>query len=432
MSSFRYFISLLALCCLLLYLPGCKKDEAPPQILVTSPADNNSFAVGDSIPVLAQITHSKEITSVKISLLNADGIPILVPKYIYPSATSYTIDYEYPINKNLESGTYSLMVSAGDGITTTRVYTAITIAGVGRYFEQLIAVCRPNNLKTNLYGIDADGNYENILNLDHGYTDSDISSGQRQLYMLKPSPDILFAYNLDSLSEIYYSVTASPPHPQYNSVSYYNYPSLAYVPNGNGEIRGYDQFGSSIYVTPVNVDTIPVQCWKHDNVILAFCERRGGPARFIRQYYSGTGVYRIDLKINFNIEDLFSLDPDLAAVFGNNDTTGRAYIYDVTGNALYSEIQIPDGYIRQVVQISEKVFLIAHENGIYKYDYNTFSISMWLPGVDADVMVYDELRQYVYYAVDERVYLYRYSDAALLQEVTLPNEVLNLLVQYNL
>ncbi len=429
----KYSFLWMPLCCMLLFFSSCEKnkDKPLPQIMLTSPQELDAFFVGDSIAVIAQITHTMEIVSVKISLMNGEGIPVLVPKYIYPGSSSYALDYEYPITKNLQSGNYSLLISAGDGSNTAKVYTKLMITGVGRFFEKTIAICQPNNLSTYLYGIDADAEYENILNLAHGYTDSDISSDQRQLYILKPSPDILYAYDLDSISEQDFSVIASPPYPEYHSVSYFQFPSLAYVPNANGEIRGFNNQGTSIFVTPVNTDTIPLQCYRHDNMVLAYCVRRGGPQRFIRQYYEGTGVYRAGLKINFNVVDIFSLDPDQTIVFGNDDTTALAYVYDITGNVFYNEIPMPDGLVSQVVEVSTGRYLIGHENGIYLYDYKDASTSFWLAGVNVDVLVYDDLRQYVYYAVENEVFVHRFSDAALLQQVLLPYEVANLLIQYN-
>jgi len=416
-----------------IFFSSCKKnkDKPLPQIMLTFPRELDAFIVGDSIPVIAQITHTMEIVSVKVVLVNAEGIPVLVPKYIYPGSTSYALDYEYPITKNLQSGNYSLLVSAGDGSNTAKVYTQLMISGVGRFFEQAIAICQPNSLNTYVYGIDADGDYENILNLDHGYIDSDISSDHRQLYILKPSPDILIAYNLDSLVEIDFSVNASPPYPEFHSVSYFQFSPLAYVPNANGEIRGYNSQGSPIFITPLNTDTIPLQCYRHDNMMLAYCVRRGGPERFIRQYYEGTGVYRAGLKININVVDIFSLDPDQAVVFGNDDTTARAYVYDITGNAFYSEISMPEGIVSQLAEVSTGRYLIGHENGIYLYNHNDASMSLWLSGISVDVLVYDDLSQYVYYAVENEVYVHRFSDAALLQQVLLPYEVANLLIQYN-
>jgi len=425
-----YFFSWIRLCCLLLFLAGCEKkgDESPPQIKVTSPAYLDTFMVGDSIPVVALISHTTEITSIKISLVNDDGIPLLVPKYIYPASTSYELNNNYFINKNLASGTYSLLISAGDGSNTAKVYTAVMITGVGRYFEQALAVCSQSSMQTHLYAIDAGGNYANVLSMDHGYTDSDISTGQRQMYYLRPSPDILYAYDLDSLS-IDFSVTAAPPHPEFNSVRYTD--ERAYVCNGNGEVRGYDQYGTPHFITPSNIDTVPVISGSLDSYILAFTTRRGGPERFIRQYYTATGVYRTAFKIYFNVLDIFDLGVDKALLFGNNDTTCRVQEYDASNNVLYSEINMPPGLINHVVRVTSAAYLLSHEQGIYLYDHDDASLVLWLDNTDVDAMAYDDLRQYVYLANGEKVLVYRYSDAVLLQEITLPYPVLKLLIQYN-
>ena len=129
--------------------------------------------------------------------------------------------------------------------------------------------------------------------------------------------------------------------------------------------------------------------------------------------------------------DILGLDPELTLLIGNNGDQGKTYVYDITGNFLADEVQIPEGMIKHAVKVSSNVFLIAHENGIYKYDHSARALTLWLSGADAGALAFDDLRQFVYLSTDNTVYIYRYDDAALLQEVIMPHEVLNILMQYN-
>lgn len=426
--TISYIFYMIVLCAGLL-LCHCKKDEGPvPRITVLSPADLSSYNVGDSIPCVASITHTKELESIKVSLLNADNIPVLPTKFIYPSGNTYELDYMYPISKDLESGQYSLLISAGDGKLTANTYTTVMITSLVRYFEKAIVICRNNLSKSSLYAIDENGDYENMLTLLSGYTDSDISSGLRQLYFLRPNPYRLIAFDLDSLSEEYV-VDAPPPSPIFNSVHFDQ--GLAYVTNHNGEIRGYDQFGNTKLVTGLDLDTIPENCWIHENLILAYCERLGSPERYMKQFYKGTGVFRMALKIDLSVVEVFSLDAENAFLVGNDNNIARAYIYNVVDNVLYQEMSFPQGVVRSAAQISEEIILIGHEDGIYLYDHSSNSLSPWLSGIEAEVMAFDDQRQLVYISSGEKVYAYSYPGSKLLHETTLPFGVLNILVQYN-
>jgi hypothetical protein len=304
------------------------------------------------------------------------------------------------------------------------------ITGPGRYFKQLMAVCQPNTLNTALYGVDADGNQEVILDLPYGYTDSEISSIRQQFYILRPSPSRLVAYNMDQWEEDY-MVEASPPHPELNSIHVADYPTLAYVPNGNGEVRGYDNVGLSVFVTKANPDTVPLMCRKHDTKILAYSEFRGGPERFIRQYYAETGVFRTSLNIGFTAIDFFPIDPDINLVFGNDEISGQAYTFDVTGNVITKQVSLGGGMLRTVVNTTERTYLFSMDQAIYRYDQEQPMITTWKSGIEAHVLVYDDLRQLLYAAEGNRLILYSYPDGLMLQEVILPFEIVNLHIQYN-
>jgi len=411
-------------------MQACKKnDDSVPQIIMSSPVANEEFIAGDTLLVKASITHSSVIVSVKVALVNTEGVPVLTPKYFFPATNSYEVNYEYLVESDLPGGNYSLLLSVADEKSTEKLYTPVAIRGQERVFNRVIAVCKPNTLKTYLYTINKVGEQNLILSLDCRCTDADISNDLRLLYILRKSPDILIALDLDSLWTEY-SIDAMPPYPEFNSVSFFSFPSLAYVPNANGEIRGYNGSGTPVYVTAVNLDTIPLRCWKHDNIILAYCERRGGPERFIRQYYCNTGVFRLGMEMDLDIIGIFSPDPDISIVFGN-DENGRVLEYDVRANFIYSEISIPEGTIGSIVSLTAGKCLFSHVDGIFIYDYDGGSVIPWLTGIEADAIAYDSVREYVYVATGNLIQVYRLSDEELLQEVTLPYEVEKILIQYN-
>ena len=430
MFTIRLRFSLPAFLCFLVILSSCgkKSDETPPSVSILAPTELEEFSVGDSIRVIADISHGSPLSSIKVSLLNSNSISVLDPIYIFPGTNSYQLDSFFPIDENLESSIYTLLVSANDGINTRNVYRKISITGLERFFEQVVAICRPNTLKTLVYAIDDDGAYENIKSLDYGYIDSDISSGQRQLYILKPAPDVLYAYNLEDLSEDY-SVAAYPPYPFFYDVGYYN--SATYVSNGNGEVKAYDGNGYPYFVTAPNEDSIPLLVKRHFSYVITYCERRGGPERYLRQYHAGTGIFRVGLKINFTAKGIFSISPDLTLISGNMDMESSLFIYNATDYKMEDEIPMPAGLITNGVQISSCVFLISHENGIYQYNHETRTVTPWLQGTAADAIAYDDLRQLVYYSVDEKIYVRRFGDAALMDEIAMPYTVLNLHIQYN-
>lgn len=414
----------------LAHLLACTKtdDGSPPAVTILSPGNNETFSSADSIHVLATITHKFPVEYVKITLWNSFNIPVLDPLYVYPDAYGYNLNEKYPLSEALESGSYILAVSASDGHRTGSAFITVQVDGIEKAFEKVLAICRSNTLKTLVYGINDSGEFHNLVNLDHGYAGSDISSGRRQLFMLSPAPSWLYAYDLDDLTKDF-SIAASPPYPVFNQVAFFD--PYVYVGGGNGDIRAFDVEGYPYFISPVNEDTIPVLVSRQYDLVLSFCERRGGPEKFIRQHYEATGVFRASLEVGFRAVAFCGLQQGSILVFGNGEGESSIYLFDAHNNYLADKWDFPPGMIRGVEQIAPATYLISHDAGIYQYVHSTGALSEWLVGADVDAMAFDRVRQLLYYAEDGIVKLRRIGDAALLQETGLPYEVLNLHVQYN-
>ncbi|MCK5339335.1 MAG: hypothetical protein KAJ50_11000, partial [Bacteroidales bacterium] len=84
MRSKRLLYLLPAFFCLLIILPSCEKqnDDTLPSVSILAPTELEEFSVGDSIRVIADISHGSPVSSIKVSLLNGNSIPVLDPIYI--------------------------------------------------------------------------------------------------------------------------------------------------------------------------------------------------------------------------------------------------------------------------------------------------------------------------------------------------------------
>ncbi|NQT76411.1 MAG: hypothetical protein HQ565_01770 [Bacteroidetes bacterium] len=424
-----YFLQLLFFAAILIYSCNKTDDGTPPALHISSPDDHDQFSVGDNIHVVGTVTHKFPVKSIKISLWDNFNVPVLNPLYVYPDDYGYNLDEMYPINDaSLESGTYILMIAASDGHNTAKVYRTLYITGVQRYFERLLALVQPNTLKTIVYALDTAGNYQDVLELPHGYAGSEISSGQRQLYILKPEPSSMTAYSLDNIAEEYV-YAASPPYAVFYDV-YYN-DQITYVSSGNGNITGLNSTGSTVYVTPQNTDTIPLLLHQHFDLLLSSCNRRGGPEKFIRQHFAGTGVFRAGLNVDFSGAGFFSVDEGSALILGNMTDESSIFVYDVHNNYLADKTDMPPGLIRDAVQISAGNYLISHDAGIYHYIHESKSLYELIPGVEVDAMAYDYTRLLLYYAEGAKISVYMMENAEIIDEITLPYPVLKLHIQYN-
>lgn len=405
-----------------------KKEDAPPNIIVSSPTELQSFIAGDTIPVQAEINHSSEISSVKVSLLNSDYISVVQARYLYPSSSSYSLDILFETDASLTSGVYNLLVSASGSNSTRNTYVQIVISGEELTFERMLAVCNQTNLKTLVYAIRTNGEYEQLIDFIYPCVDSDISSYYRQLYLIKPEPSVLYAYNLDDLS-IDYTYSAIPPYPEFFDVDH-NVFSSTNIATANGDIISLNQSGGQIMKTSISADTVPKLVHRNFSRFITYCEKRSGPQHFIRQFWD-TGVLRADLSIEFDVIQIAAIDADRVVLFGNDDGEACIYTYRVDDVVLDPKVAIQGGAIKCVAQTSTFEFLVAHELGIYSYNNASGYVSEWMPGVNADAIAYDQIRGLLVAAEGNAISFFNAADGSPAGEVQLPYPVLQLHVQKN-
>jgi len=424
----KYILYITIVCIL---LEACKKgDEEAPSLSISQPIENEQYQAGDTIRVKGIASDDEQVTSIKISLLDGNYTSVVTTKYIQPNVKEYILNEDFILDEpNLVSGVYTLQVSATDGENTSNAFISLNIVELDFVFEKLVAFCQPNTLKTYVYSINAEGEVHNILNLSHGYVDSDISSRHRQLYVVKPEPSILSAYNLDFLSEDY-AVHASLPYPFFSDV-HNNVWDMTYVASANGDIKAFNPNGSISMLTQTSTDTIPVMVLRQGLYLVAYCERRGGPQKYLRKYQTFTGAWLASVDIDITANDLFFSDGNMSFVFGNDDVGGCIYPYHVPDNVLENRVGIPSGNLHCTSQLGTFSFLIAGDDAIYRYDYYNGNLIEWMPLGLAGSMAFDWTREIVYIARGSVITVASLSDATILKEIQMPYKVLKIHVQYN-
>jgi hypothetical protein len=416
----------------LVLLVGCEKaNESRPVISLTTPAEHTGFSVGDTMHITGSVKHHKTLSSVQIVIRNNQNAAVTVPKSYFPKTSDFDIDIYYIIDApGLDTDAYTLVITATDGHNTSNLFRSIHITGVNKHFEKAIILCRPNALKTYVYSIDSSGSLHNMLSINYGFVDSEINSAHRRLFLIKPKPSILYAYDLDDPVPDPL-LHAALPYPYFNKA--YHNDQITYVATGNGDIKGVNQLGSTIYVTPQNPDTIPFLLHRHYNHILSYCERRGGPERFIKQNYIGTGVFRASLKISFSIVAIFTANEESCLLFGNyaDGSGGIVTNYDIEGNYLFDQEDFPAGDIHDVVEVSPGHFIIAHTTGLLEYSSSSGYITEMLPDLIVDKMAYDPVRMLLYCTQDQLVVVLRVDNGTVVQEIDVPYPIYNIHIQHN-
>lgn len=419
---------------LIILLFGCrkeKKDVLPPDINITSPTENQLVYIPDTITVMAEITDDSPLTEVKVNIVDDNLVPVLPSLIYHPMQSTYQVNIDYPVDDvMLTSGYYYVHVYASDGTNTKNDYRKIYINEIPKRFLYVAAVTRVNYNTLQVMKIDSVYNATSMFIFNSDYSASDVNSKNQLLYIAGNYFGNVNAYDLTN-NTLAWSIPAliNPPFPCFTNI-YYN-GTYALVSNYNGTIKGYDKSGALKYSLNTPAGSYPGKLYPHNQYLFSELTMVSGGSKSIAVYYYSTSYLMQQLPVTYSVVDFYSKDDDDVFVFVNAAGQGMMKIYSITDNNVWQPIVIPTGKIYSVAQIDADHYLIAHDNGIYSYNYSLNSLVPFIPGLQADKIKYNSLTGEVYASHAKTISVYDYPSASLVNSVVLSDTICDFHLVFN-
>lgn len=422
---------------LVFFFFSCKKekDETGPNVKFQTPFDNQYFNVYDNIIVTGDISDETDITSISLSLVNSSYIPVNASKSIsVTSSPVMSFNASYALNNiHLESGFYYLSIAASDGKNVSYTYQRINIAAVPKTLKKIFVATASSPYQTNLYYIDSTFSSLNFYETFSGdCTGISSSSYYQQAYICSYYQGAYTGINLKDNS-VRFSMTSPAIISNPYFTAFYSEDKSNYVARFDETIKGYDYTGNVIYSATANNGYFARKLMMNGNFLIAEEKEKSSSARILVSFYS-TGYPEQQKPINQDVVAFCEKDENNIFVFGN--TAGQAVIqlYDRLNNNLSNPYpySLAIGNILSVVKIDLNNYLIGHSNGtIYKYVYQTGSVTPYLTGYTAIQLKYDELNNRVYIAEANKLTSVNYSSKAVINTFISSENILDISLLYN-
>ncbi|MES2592809.1 MAG: hypothetical protein V4608_13070 [Bacteroidota bacterium] len=421
---------------IILFFISCKKkdtDELGPIISISSPLQNQFFNVFGVIPVKASITDETKITSVSISLVNDQYSPVSPSLSVSVQSPSMEINTSYYIdNIHLENGIYYLMIVASDGINESRTYQKVSIGAVSKVLKQIFVVSYSSTSQTNLSYIDSA--FTSIIpyhSFSGDYIGSSVSSYFQQAYRCGEYTGnfegIILEYNSQKFS-IASQISSNPYF-----TGFYSDDKKNYVARYSGHIIGYDYTGASVYTAIASAGFYATAMCFNTNYLITSEKDKTSSAKKLVTHYP-TGVAEKQCTITQEVVEFCEMDNDHVFIFGNISGQGVIQLFDRTNNNLWNPYpsSLSAGTILSAVKIDEDTYLFGHSNGtIYKYRYQTSSVTTYLTGYAAKQIKYDELNNQLVIAEASKISVFDYPTTTLIKAVNSSETILDVHLLYN-
>lgn len=427
----RWVIIILFALQLFLYGCGKDKDAVKPEITISSPSENQIFTALDTIQITSTIEDETTLEQVDITICDNNKVPVLATVTVVPQDKKITVQIPYALNDvNLESGSYYLWIRASDGNNIAGKYRGIHISAVPRELKYVYIMSLFNSTTVRLHRKVTGGNLENISDIN-GDLSSTISSSRFQIVATCGSTfGDLNVYDVSSGSLQWSEpVISDPPFPYFINSGMYD--EILYCSYYSGNIKGFNNNGTQVFSANTMYGSFPSVLFANNNFLFADHGFYSGTEHAFGMYYLSSGAYRQHIITDYIATNIFQMDDDNIFIFGNQNGQGIIRLYSISGNSTWESHTLPAGMISDVVQINENDYIIAHESGLYKYQYDMSSLTSYVSGMNAAKIKFDAINSDIYAAEGNTIYIYDYSSHALISSITVPDPIVGFELLYN-
>jgi len=420
---------------LTLLLLSCKKDDdgTLPVITIETPFENQVFNAFGQINVKATITDEKQLKWVSVKLLNDQQAVAHNAIFVPVTSPSMFLNINYALdNIHLESGVYSLNITASDGTNDAHAFKRVSIIAVPKKVTKRFIVTAINNASKTISEIDSTfSTISPYQNSNGDFLDFSANSYHQQVYVCGNHTGAFSSTELET-NTLKFSYAASPsPNPFFTG--YLASQKNSYVAFYDGYLRGYNNGGNIIYNANANPGYY-IQKFAFTNGQLLAEQKEKQTGLKILTSYKTTGIGYQQTNLNQDIIAFCERDAETIFIFGNSSNQGVIQLFDRTNNNIWNPypFSLATGPILSAIKINLNTYLIGHSNGtIYKYQYNITSVTPYIAGYIAKQLFYDEINNDLYVIEENKVNVFNYSNAGLKNSITSAEPIIDFELLYN-
>ncbi len=429
----KVFIPLISL--LLFFGISCKKDTdtTSPSIAISAPAALTSYNVFDTIMVTATVSDEKQISSIQIKFLNSVQVPVLPS--ISVSANSNPFTFTRPLvlsDIHLNSGTYFINVFASDGSNDANAFREVIVIEAPLEVERYVVVSRPGSGIVRVDTIDPQFTIGLLSQWNGDHSASEVNSYDQQIVV--GGGNVSAALSIDAeFASVLWSVSNQniSSLPYFKDVRFSGDHLLTYITNEDRQIRGYNKNGSVSFTAMSSNIYRPQKVLGHGSLVIVELEDIVPPMRRLGLYWKASGVLFTEYMLNMEVVFMYPRLSDRLIIFGNQGGQSVVEERNLDNGSFWSLTTLPLGALNEATAISSTSYLLAHENGLYRYDYSTNNQVQLVGGINALQVAYDRVNSMAIVAVDSELRFYNANTGAFLTSVGLQDEAEAIGVLYN-
>ena len=427
----KYFLFFM----IFLLLASCKKESEIPDPVITyvSPVENDSFMVLDTVHVVADVSASEPIESIEILLTNEQLQAVLPSQsYVFTQAVQTRhLDLLYPIDEiRLESGNYFILISVKTAHSSKNKYQKVLLNAFPLALKGVLLIQKDNVNTTRISLFDPNQAPEvlGLFPLDYGF--AAVSSYDQVLYLGGHHVGDFCAFDL-STKQIRFTIDG------------YDSPDLAcnqgvtavdggvHLSRTEEALTYYNLNGKINSVFSVIYPLYPGLSFVYDQYVLVNVLSRSGPESYLRMYHYPWGGFLQEKQLPFKILKMFSPRKDEVLLFGNSAAGPVLQVYYPLTQTTWQPLNALPGKIIAVCRADAGHYFLATTQGVYWYQYQTHTITLFAPITDAISLEFETLSDQLIIARPMELCSYSFPGAVKLMSSPMSDSLQGIKLLYN-
>jgi hypothetical protein len=418
---------------------SCKKegDTFAPQITISKPFENEQFSYSDQVNVVGTVCDDRKLTSIDVNITDEAFVNVASSPTIYPVNSCYDLNVNIPINNSsLLSGNYYVVVTASDGINTSRKFVEIKISAVTKKLNYLLVVSKNGN-QIRMNKIDSTNTVSVVKEITSDYCGSAVSSDAQQFYIAGHyNGDVQVFSTIDWQSMWNIPCIVSPPFPYFEAIEVHD--KMLYVSYSSGKFEVYNAAGSINTLRVIDNAYFPTRFTPVDDLLLTY-ER--SPSEMVRQlvvYYVPSYSIQQKMLLNCELHDIYKKDDNHCIMFSNYNNYATIDLYTISNHTFWSASTLLGSNIISTAQVDATDYLyIEHNTNYSDYTVNWFNYNY--PGgfplyyaQNIGNLAFDETQSNYYISEDYHyVKQFVFPNHDVVSSVYIPDTIINILPVYN-
>lgn len=368
-----YQRSVAALAFFAVLFSACRKEEedVPPTIALVRPSDGFSFTVPDTLEVELDAYSEGPLDRVLISLLNAQGVPVVPVLSLTPTGNPAHIEVPLPVtNEALASGNYRLVAEARSGEASARAEAEVQITAAPLRLRHVIVLTRPAPDQLGIQRIDSLGELHAVSTVLADLNGADVSSTAGSFFTIGPYTGPLTAYAADGGATRWARPNSSNAGiPWFTSLDVCA-DGLLHVGTTDGLLRAYTPANGAVaaIATLANGYRSGRCAVVGDRLLIAQNATAGGQ-HLLRVCASPGGAFITDHALDLEVVRIDGRTNTQALLFGNRNGQGVVQERSITGGGGW-EPRTWSSPISAAERLDANAWIVALEDGsIERFTY---------------------------------------------------------------